>query len=134
MISLRLQIKIAPDTRIGAGKIRLLEEVERSGSISAATRVLGMTYRRGWELIDHMNKAFGQPVVSGKTGSRGGAELTDLGRDLIARFRAIEAAVTQTAAPHLEVLDQRVVVATDAGSADAQAAGADAPAQPRTRD
>jgi len=131
MISLRLQIKIAPDTRIGDGKIRLLEEVGRIGSISGAARVLGMTYRRGWELIDHMNKAFGQPVVAGKTGGLGGAELTDLGRDLIVRFRAIEAVVQQTATPHLAVLERAVVA--PAADAEPDARGTDTPTPPRTR-
>lgn len=105
MISLRIQLKLDPDTRIGFGKIRLLEEVERTGSISAAARALGMNYRRGWDLIDHMNKAFGQPLILGTTGGQGGAQLTELGRDVIARFRALEAEVTQVATPHLQAMN-----------------------------
>lgn len=105
MISLRIQLKLDPDTRIGAGKIRLLEEIGRTGSISAAARALDMTYRRGWDLIDHMNKAFGQPLVHGTTGGQGGAQLTDLGRAVVARFRALEAEVTQVATPHLDAMN-----------------------------
>ncbi len=109
MISLRLQLKVGTDSRIGHGKVRLLEEIGRTGSISAAARALGMNYRRGWDLVDHMNKAFGRPVVVGTTGGLGGAELTDLGRDIVARWRALEAEVSRIATPHLCALDELVV-------------------------
>jgi molybdate transport system regulatory protein len=105
MIALRLQLKVGAESRIGHGKIRLLQEVEETGSISAASRALGMNYRRGWELIDQMNKAFGHPVVSGTSGGLGGAALTDLGRDIVARYRALEADVLRIATPHLAALE-----------------------------
>lgn len=108
MISLRLYLSVAPGTRIGSGKVRLLEEIGSSGSISAAARTLNMTYRRAWELIHHMNEAFGQPVVVGMTGSLGGAELTGLGREIIARFRAIETAATAAAESHLAALSDQI--------------------------
>jgi molybdate transport system regulatory protein len=55
-----------------------------------------------------MNKAFGQPLVTGTTGSQGGAELTDLGRTVISRFRAMEAELMQIATPHLEAMNALV--------------------------
>jgi molybdate transport system regulatory protein len=106
MATLRLQIKIGKDTRIGHGKIGLLEEIEKTGSISAAARTVGMTYRRGWELIDQMNRAFGRPVVTGTTGGLGGAEVTALGRDIVAHFRSIEAKVL-----HIATVDLREIEA-----------------------
>jgi molybdate transport system regulatory protein len=115
MVSLRLQLKVGADSRIGHGKVRLLEEIERTGSISAAARALGMNYRRGWDLVDHMSKAFGRPVVNGTTGGLGGAELTDLGRDIVARWRALEAEVSRIATPHLQALDELVVSSTGEG-------------------
>lgn len=105
MATLRLQIKIGKDTRIGHGKIGLLEEIEKTGSISAAARTVGMTYRRGWELIDQMNRAFGRPVVTGTTGGLGGAEVTALGRDIVAHFRSIEAKVSHIATVDLEEIE-----------------------------
>lgn len=105
MVSIRLQLRLDDATRIGHGKVALLEEVDKTGSISAASRALGMTYRRGWELLDHMNKAFGHPVVTGTTGGLGGAELTPLGRDIISQFRAIEAELTQIATPRLRQIE-----------------------------
>jgi molybdate transport system regulatory protein len=105
MIDLHLYLTIAHETRIGHGKVRLLEAVATTGSISAAARSLDMTYRRAWELIDHMNKAFGRPLVSGHTGSSGGAELTPLGRNVIARYRALEADARLAAAPHIAAIE-----------------------------
>lgn len=105
MSALRIQLKLDAETRIGAGKIHLLEEIDRSGSISAAARGMDMTYRRAWDLIDQMNKAFGQPLVHGTTGGLGGATLTDLGRAVAARYRALEADVAHAAAVHLEAFD-----------------------------
>ncbi len=106
MVALRLQIRIGDDTRIGHGKIRLLEEIERSGSISAAARAVGMSYRRGWELIDQMNRAFGRPVVAGTTGASGGTKVTTLGHDLVARYRAMETKVSQVAADDLRAIER----------------------------
>ena len=107
MIGIRLFLKLDPDTRIGHGKVALLEAIETTGSISAAGRALDMTYRRAWELVDHMNKAFGQPLVTGQTGGAGGggAKLTDLGREVVARYRALQAAVEAVAAEHIDALE-----------------------------
>ena len=105
MVSLRIQIKLGADARIGQGKIRLLEEIEKTGSISAAARAVGMTYRRGWELIDQMNRVFGQPLVSGTSGGNGGAEVTPLGRDIVAHYRAMEAKVSQIATDDMRAID-----------------------------
>ncbi len=105
MIELRYQLRVDSETRIGPGKIALLETVARVGSISAAAREQEMTYRRAWELIDHMNKAFGQPVVIGHAGSTGGASLTELGAELVRRYRLIGQLIDEAAAPHLAALD-----------------------------
>ncbi|MDR3421340.1 MAG: LysR family transcriptional regulator, partial [Xanthobacteraceae bacterium] len=85
--------------------IQLLEAIETAGSISAAARKLKMSFRRAWELLDHMNKAFGRPVVTGHAGSTGGAELTELGQDIVRRYRQIEAETLALATPHLAALD-----------------------------
>ncbi len=107
MITVRIFLKLSPDTRIGLGKIQLLEAIETAGSISAAARKLKMSFRRAWDLLDQMNKALGHPVVTGHPGSAGGSELTELGRDVIRRYRLIEAETLALAAPHLAALDAR---------------------------
>ena len=117
MIELRFQLRVDSETRIGPGKISLLETVARVGSISAAARDLEMTYRRAWELIDHMNKAFGQPVVVGHAGSTGGASLTELGTEVVRRYRLIGQLIEDAAAPHLAALDAAILApASETGS------------------
>lgn len=109
MITMRVFLKIPPDIRIGLGKIQLLEAIDGTGSISAAARSLQMTYRRARELLDHMNEAFGRALVIGHAGSTGGAELTALGREVVARYRRIEADAQALAGPHLAALEEAMI-------------------------
>ncbi|MCL4745564.1 MAG: LysR family transcriptional regulator [Burkholderiaceae bacterium] len=89
-VSIRLRFSL--DARIGPGKIALLEGVDRTGSIAAAGRELGMSYRRAWLLIDSMAGMFDEPVIVTASGGThgGGSRLTALGHDLVAAFRAAE--------------------------------------------
>jgi len=91
----RLWIKIYFGDRgqIGPGKIRLLQGVAGQRSITAAARATGMSYRRAWLLIDQMNKTFRAPVVQTHTGgnTRGGAQLTPLGEEIVARYLELSA-------------------------------------------
>ena len=105
-LSLRIDL---PSGRIGPGKIRLLEEIDREGSISAAGRSLGMSYRRAWDLVDALNTLVGSAVVDASTGGYrgGGATLTDAGRSLVADYRAIERAAQRAAQPRLTALLRR---------------------------
>ena len=108
LVALSLRVDL-PQGRIGPGKIALLEAVEREGSISAAGRALGMSYKRAWDLVDAVNKLVGEPVVAANTGGAGGggATLTDAGRTLVADYRAIERAAQDAAAPRLAALLRR---------------------------
>jgi molybdate transport system regulatory protein len=77
---------------IGPGKVALLEAMAQTGSITAAAKSLGMSYRRAWLLIAELNKALKEPAVASATGGQhgGGSQLTDTGRQLIALYRGIE--------------------------------------------
>ena len=106
----RLWIKIYFGDRgqVGPGKIRLLQEIAERRSIAAAARGIGMSYRRAWLLVDQMNKTFGRLVVATRTGgsARGGAELTPLGQDVIARYLTLlEQAQRQSADQLVEFAD-----------------------------
>jgi molybdate transport system regulatory protein len=81
----RLRIRRGDDIAVGPGKIDLLEAIDAAGSITAAARSLGMSYRRAWLLVDTMNRCFRTPVVEAEAGGKrgGGARLTRLGRDVI---------------------------------------------------
>jgi molybdate transport system regulatory protein len=104
---LTLRVDFGAGRSIGPGKIRLLEAVDRDGSISQAGRALGMSYRRAWLLIDDMNRCFRQAVVSAKPGGSqgGGAVLTPFGVELVRDYRAIEAAAAAAAKPRLRGLE-----------------------------
>jgi molybdate transport system regulatory protein len=103
---LSIRLDLASGARIGPGKVRLLEEISRSGSISAAGRSLKMSYRRAWELVEDLNKHLGAPVVATAAGGSGGggARLTPAGVALVAEYRAIEAGSAAAAAAHLEAI------------------------------
>ncbi|MEM9359414.1 MAG: winged helix-turn-helix domain-containing protein [Pseudomonadota bacterium] len=89
---LSLRIDLANGSRLGPGKVKLLESVKRCASISAAAREQGMSYRRAWLLIDDMNRAFQEPVVETFPGrSQGkGAHVTEMGERLISLYRSAE--------------------------------------------
>ena len=105
-LSLRIDL---PQGRIGPGKIALLEAIGREGSISAAGRALGMSYKRAWALVDAMNRMLGTPVIETSSGGPrgGGARLTEAGHDLVADYRAIEQAAHEAARPRLARLLSR---------------------------
>jgi molybdate transport system regulatory protein len=77
---------------VGPGKADLLAAIAAEGSISAAARTMGMSYRRAWLLVDELNRVFVGPVVASETGGRhgGGAVLTALGQEILQRYRAME--------------------------------------------
>src|SRR3984957_2363386 len=105
---LNIRIDLAGGLRIGPGKIAVLEEIARSGSISAAGRALGMSYRRTWELVEELNRSLGTPVVETAAGGSGGggAILTQAGKAVIARYRAIELDTALAARKHLLALNR----------------------------
>ena len=78
---------------LGPGKVDLIEAIGRTGSISAAGRELGMSYRRAWLLVDALNHMFAEPLVSAAPGGAqgGGTKLTDYGRRVAAAYRRVEA-------------------------------------------
>ena len=89
--NLFLRIDFAEGSRLGPGKVALLEAIVRQGSIAAAARELGMGYRTAWLLIDSLNTMFVEPVVTTLPGRRdGGTEVTVFGNQLIATFHRME--------------------------------------------
>ena len=103
-LTIRLDFELG--RRLGAGKIALLESIEKTGSISGAGRAHQMSYRRAWLLVDNLNRCFRDPVVSAQTGGAkgGGAALTALGRDVIRHYRAIEQNAAKAGADHVGAL------------------------------
>lgn len=77
---------------LGPGKAELLQAIAETGSISAAGRRMGMSYRRAWTLVEEMNAAFRAPLVETSRGGAegGGARLTGAGEAVLALYRRIE--------------------------------------------
>lgn len=106
MPRLTLRIDFDADRAIGPGKIKLLELIDRHGSISAAGRQMGMSYRRAWLLVDNLNRNFRAPVVASQAGGQhgGGANLTELGHAVVQHYRAVESAAHSAGAADIEAL------------------------------
>ena len=104
---LTVRVDLGSGRALGPGKIRLLEAIAKTGSISEAGRHLGMSYRRAWLLVDDMNNCFRDPVISAQPGGThgGGAMLTPFGEKLVARYRAIEADAMVATRRHLHDLE-----------------------------
>jgi molybdate transport system regulatory protein len=77
---------------VGPGKVALLEAIIETGSITSAAKMLGMSYRRAWLLVDATNRCLISPAVQTNSGGMhgGGTEVTPIGLELIRRYRAIE--------------------------------------------
>lgn len=104
MTSLSIRVDLAPGASFGPGKARLLELVAETGSISAAARKMGMSYRRAWLLIDDLKTVFGEPMVETAAGGKqgGGATLSRRGALVLAAFRRLERAAAKAAAREIE--------------------------------
>lgn len=92
-LKLNVQLLRGKEPAIGPGKALVLEAIDRTGSISAAGRDLGMSYRRVWLLVHSLNNDWNEQVVETQVGGPKGTKLTSFGRDLLNRYRIMEAAM-----------------------------------------
>jgi molybdate transport system regulatory protein len=106
----RLTVRLDFDAgrRLGAGKIALLEAIDQTGSISAAGRVHGMSYRRAWLLVDELNQLFAAPLVAAHHGGAkgGGASLTEEGRRIVTLYRGAEAKMRAVAKTEIDAIER----------------------------
>lgn len=104
-LKITLQLLVGEERALGPGRVDMLAAIDREGSISAAGRSLGMSYRYAWGLVESMNQCFIEPVVAAAPGGKkgGGAVLTDVGRRVLLAYRSLE---------------QRVVVYAQGGELD----------------
>jgi molybdate transport system regulatory protein len=98
-LKIKAQLLCGDEFAIGPGKADLLEAIQREGSISAAGRALGMSYRRAWLLVDSMNRCWSAPLVETTPGGGEGrgARITPLGQQVLAAYRALEVALSAAA-------------------------------------
>lgn len=94
------------DIPFGPGKAALLDQIAALGSISAAGRAMGMSYKRAWDLVEEMNALFAAPLVATARGgaAKGGATVTPEGQAVLTHYRALMALVAGQGADHLEAI------------------------------
>src|SRR5258708_18954724 len=99
--SLHLRLDFGGERSLGPGKVRLLELIDATGSISAAGRALKMSYRQAWLLIDELNRMFREPLVTSQIGGGGGggAPLTKAGASVIRHYRGMERRAPRPSSP-----------------------------------
>ena len=109
----RLRIVLEPDIAIGPGKADILDGIRETGSIAAAGRRMGMSYKRAWSLVEGMNRCFREPLVATSRGgrTRGGAALTGTGERVLALYRQMEAQAEHAVEGELSTL--RSLLAAD---------------------
>lgn len=99
-LKLTARLYCGDEIAMGPGKADLLEAIAAHGSISAAGRAMGMSYRRAWLLVDTMNRCWRDPLVATSPGSAhgGGARLTPLGITVLAQYRTLQANLVSASA------------------------------------
>jgi molybdate transport system regulatory protein len=107
-VSLRVVLRRTPEATgmMGPGKANLLEAIKETGSISAAGRRMGMSYRRAWDLVAAMNATFREPLVNTAIGGLrgGGAELTPLGQTVLDAYRGLALAALEAGVEHIAIM------------------------------
>ena len=98
----KLEVETELGTFLGDTRIRLLESIDKHGSITKAAKAVPLSYKAAWDAIDTMNNLAERPLVSSAAGGRqgGGTALTDYGRQIVALYRAVESEY-QIALDHL---------------------------------
>ena len=107
---LTLRVLAADMPAMGPGKARLIALIDATGSISAAARKMGMSYRRAWQLVEAINGSFNRPVVVTAVGGRrgGGAAVTAFGREIVGRYQKMEEKASAAIARDLQQFSRRL--------------------------
>ena len=105
-LRLTLRLDVSGRATLGPGKVRVLELIGETGSISAAGRAMGMSYRRAWALVESLNSTFVGPLVAARPGGAGGggAELLPLGAEIVQLYRDLERQALAAGAAEIERL------------------------------
>jgi molybdate transport system regulatory protein len=107
---IRFRIDFSDTSYLGPGKVELMEQIQKHGSISAAGRAMDLSYRRAWLLLNSLNDSFLDPVSVNVTGGPkgGGVKLTPFGELLIKRYRDVERRFSEIADSRLTDIQARV--------------------------
>jgi molybdate transport system regulatory protein len=110
-LKLRIRLMLGDEIALGPGKADLLEGISETGSIAAAGRRLGMSYKRAWQLVETMNRCFRNPLVVAAKGGKGGggASITDEGRRVLGLYRRMQMQATTATRKELAALRRALV-------------------------
>lgn len=114
ILKIKVQLYCGDEIAMGPGKADLLDAISRQGSISAAGRALGMSYRRTWLLVDTMNRCWAESLVATNPGNArgGGARVTEFGEAVLAHYRALQHCIASaTDCPDREALARAMLAA-----------------------
>ena len=106
-----LRVTLSEAAYLGPGRADLMEQIGKTGSISAAGKAMGMSYKRAWSLVQALNEGFGQALVETSRGgsAQGGAHLTAAGQAVLAHYRAMQdktrAAIAEDVAALRQIID-----------------------------
>lgn len=109
MVNIKLTVHFESGARLGPGKAQLLSGIRETGSISAAARAMGMSYKRAWVLLDSTNQTFTEPVVVAVSGGPGGggARLTPFGEEVLERYQRMLERATASVSADVDALARR---------------------------
>lgn len=118
--TLRVRVMQGQTIAFGPGKADLLQAIAQTGSISGAAREMDMSYRRAWLLVEEMNRCFASPLVATATGGArgGGAAVTELGQEVLARYRRLQKKAAASIAGELRQLQALMRPADEQGAED----------------
>ena len=104
----RIRLLLGEHVALGPGKIELIKAIKESGSISAAAKLMGMSYRRAWNLVDSINQDFSNQIIIASSGGKGGggAIVTETGLEIIKYYQNIESKALRSIGTDLENFDQ----------------------------
>jgi molybdate transport system regulatory protein len=87
-----IQLRKGAGSGVGPDRIGLLETIQAEGSISAAARTVGLSYKGAWDAVRAMNNLFERPLVVAQSGGRAGgaAQLTPVGQAVVLAYRKVE--------------------------------------------
>ncbi|MEQ1770571.1 MAG: LysR family transcriptional regulator [Devosia sp.] len=104
-----LRVTFSGDFYLGPGRADLLEGIAATGSISAAGKAMGMSYKRAWSLVQALNEGFGAALVETSRGgsAQGGAALTEDGEAVLVHYRAMQDATRKAIATEMKAMQKR---------------------------
>lgn len=104
---MRIRLYFDGGGMFGPGKADLLTGIDATGSIAAAGREMGMSYKRAWTLVETMNAMFREPLVVSQRGGakHGGAVLTEAGRRVLQTYRTLESNTRKATASEVTALE-----------------------------